>query len=1125
MNRILLRKSLRTVDPPGIQVFTKLTKWGIVSFLLLLVQFAHAQTISLQAKNITLQKVFNEIRKQTGYDVFYNSRQIDSSIKVTVNAKAQPLDAFMQQVLQGHPFSHSIIGSTILVRREDKPKPASLLTDPTQTGVQGVVLDEKTRTPLLGVTVMLGRTRKGTQTDAMGKFHIREVQDDDSIVFSMVGYTSIVRRFQPEVRNMMVLLRPAVSDLDAAVVQAYGVTSKRLSTGNISRVSGEELRRQPAINPLAALQGKVPGMTAVITNGHPSAPVKLEIRGRSSLNSEFSGEPLYIVDGVIRTILDGAGSTQYDVGTSPGFVQAGGSFTGGQSIFFGMNAEDIESIEVLKDGDATAIYGSRGANGVVIITTRKAQPGKTTFTVQLNQEFTDIARYPKMIDRETYFNLRREALRNDGIGPTEQNAPDLVLWDTTRYIDWNREIYQTGANTRVMAAASGGDNRNSFRLSSSYNTLRTINKGPDKNGVLNINFSYNHKSSDGKLDMGLTTGYIYTFTEAARMPVAELAPNAPAILDSNGKPNYAPFHGLGSIARYEFASLFQPGITKVNSFTSSFNAGYAIAKGLSLRVTAGYSSMSSINDILIPLASLSPLETGLTGSVLMGRSTSSNWNADPTINYGTNLGRGQLDVMVGTSIQQRKTIYMSLYGAGYTNDNLLGSIADAAVKDIVEGTNLYRYNAVFGRINFRWDRKYILNLNGRRDGSSRFGPGKQFGNFGSIGFAWVLSEEEWWKKNIPSFLNFFKLRGSYGLSGNDNVSEYQYLSQWGTQLGSSSSSKLYDYNGERPYAPMHAVNQLFQWETVTKQELGTELELFNKLMLSVSWYRQVCDNQLTSQPVGSYTGFSFVVTNSPAKVENRGVEIQLGGDIIKRKNFTWRGDFNIAFNRNRLLAYPNLDKSRHASRYRIGESLNVNFLYHYMGVDPLTGEYRFEDYNKDGSLSNGNGRPGGLGNDRYVVFDKTPKFNGGFSSSVAWKNLSFSLGFAFAKMLMVDPLLSVNPGAFGEVYIPDQLLRNYWKKPGDIAAYGKASTQSIGIISNSDAGIIDGSSLQLNNISVAWGLPQKLLKQAGFQSASVSVNANNIYTFSRYKGLGGYGLATVSQPVQRTFALVLQFNF
>lgn len=1094
-----------------------------------------SQKVSFSGKNVPLVRVFTEVEKQTGFVFIYAKNTLEGTHPVTLQMKDVPVEAFMQKLLADQPVKFTIDYQTILLSR--KPTPAQLarpqpifsldsmpkIAEDTLITVKGWITNEKLEA-IDGASVMIRETGRGTTANFQGQFEIKNVRNNAVLVISAVGFETMTVHATDK-NFIRVRLKVAESKLDEAQVIAYGKTTTRYSTGNITRISGEELRKQPVMNPMMALQGKVAGLTVAPTAGHSAAPVKLEVRGRNSLNMEFSGEPLYIIDGVPRTILDAPSAVHYNEGVSPGFVQGGHSVTGGQSPFFGMNAEDIESIEVLKDGDATAIYGSRGANGVVIITTRKPQPGKTTFSLQLNQERTDIAQYPEMLDRETYFQIRRQSMRNLGIIPTALNAPDLALWDTTKYVDWQRELLQTGTNTKMLATLSGGDTRNSFRLSASYNTIRSMDKIPNKNGALNVNFGFNHSSNNRKFTMDMNLGQVYTFTEAVSMGFINPAPNAPAILDDKGNPNYAEYQGLGPIAQYPWASLFQPGKTKVHSMTSSMNAGYVIMDGLTVRLNMGFNNASSTNNLFKPLASLDPFQPGLTGIASFGESKTMNWSIDPTINYSKYFGKGKLNMLVGTGIQRATTYATSIYATGYTMDALIESPANATTAEATDALGIYKYYAIFGRINYQWDGKYILNLNARRDGSSRFGPGKQFGNFGSVGVAWIASEEKWWKKVMPSLFSFFKLRGSYGVSGNDAVGDYQYLSQWSGQVGQLATSRLYDYNGTRPYVPLHAINQLFQWETVRKMELAADLELANRYTLSLAWYRQVCDDQLTNQPVPAYSGFPMVLTNSPAKVENTGFEGTLNARIIERKNFNWITSFNIAFNRNKLLAYPNLEKSRHASRYKVGASLNTNYLYHYLGVNPLTGEYMVEDYNKDGIISKGNNIPGSPGNDAYVEKDLSPFFNGGFSTLVAVKGISVSLQFAYSKTLSRDPLFQgLNPGGMGVVYIPAEILENSWKKPGDIAKYAALSSATTSI-NSSDGGIIDGSFIQLNNIAIAWKVPERILKPARLSNATVSLNANNIYTLTRHTGVLSQGLNNFSQPVPRTIAMVLSFTF
>lgn len=1082
-------------------------------------------TVTFSGKRVSLNQVFNEIEKQTKYDVLYNPAQVDTSVKISVNAKNQPLDAFLKTVLAGQPLVYSVVNTTIVVRKEETPiKPSSInapvIADNT---IQGLIADDETRAPISGASIVNKRTGKGTQSDAGGKFMFKDVEPGDQVTCSMIGYQSVTI---PANKQLIVLLKIAVDELDKAVVQAYGKTSRRFATGDITRISGEELARHPVMNPLLALQGRVPGMIVTPTTGYASSPVKVVLMGRNSVNKDFSSEPLYIIDGVPQTILDLPGKTQpaTNDGGSPGYIQDGISRTFGQSPLYGINPKEIESIEVLKDGDATAIYGSRGANGVILITTKRAKPGKTSFSLSVQQGAVVAARQAKVLNTQEYLKYRREAFKNDGILPTRENAPDLMVYDTTRFTNWQDEIYRTGRSTGINASISGGDIRNSFRLGINYNTEKGYMVGKGKNEVIGLNLSTSHASMDQKLKIGVGVRYLYTFVDAVGLGGSPLlAPNAPAIYDSLGNLNFAEWKPNPLVGGdYPFSESFKPSIIKTNVLSANTQMSYKILNGLSLEVTGGFTSSRNTNDNFKPLAAEDPRIPAI-AYAFFGNSNTSTWIVEPGIRYSGFAAKGRFEVMIGGSLQSSRTNTSTIIGFGYSNDNLMGSIGNAMSRDVLDGTGEYKYTALFGRINYNWENKYIINLNGRRDGSSRFAPGRQFGNFGSVGLSWNMSEEKWLKKILPSWISFLKLRGSYGTTGKDGVGDYKYLARWG--VNANQNYPMLPYNGVQPYTLLQPVNQIYHWEANRKFSAGLEISLLDsRINITATIQRDVAYNQLISYPTPIYTGFQSVVANSPAKILNVTPGLDLSATLIRKKDVEWTVGFNIGTTSNKLLAYPGLELSPHASVYQIGDALNTQYKLHYLGVDPLTGEYRFEDYNKNGGIEMDNSLPRGqMLDDRYVAINMDPKYNGSFRTALNYKGASLALSFEFNRTWKAESFLKNLPGRSQNIYVPSEGVGNYWKKPGDIAKYARLSTVMANFITNSDGGYMDVSYLRLNNISVGYALNNELIRKAGLTSCSIGITVSNIFTITRYPGLdpaGGFGM-----PAPRNINGSISFTF
>jgi TonB-linked SusC/RagA family outer membrane protein len=1079
-----------------------------------------AQTITMNSKRISLKQVFAEIKKQTGYAVIYNAKVINDNVMVSVSAKDQPFESFIKTVLLGQPIAYKIVGTTIVLRKEEKPASTTgngQMNEEVVSQATGIILDEATKTGIAGVSVVNKRTGKGTQSDVLGKFTLKETEQGDVLTCTMIGYQPIAIAVD---KYTMVFMKIAVNELDKMVIQAYGKTSRRLATGDITRISGEEIGKQSIMNPLLALQGRVPGVIVTPSSGNPSSPVKVVMMGRNSLNRDFSPEPLYIIDGVPQTILDLSNNLKYmsNEGASTGYIQAGVSNTMGQSPLYGIDPKEIESIEVLKDADATSIYGSRGANGVILITTKRAKPGKTSFGISFTHGISNALRRARVLSTEEYIKYRKEAFKNDGILPTVNNAPDLMLWDTTRNTNWQKELFQTAKNTGISATLSGGDIRNSFRLSVNYNDNRAITVGKGKNEAAMIILNAGHASTDQKLRVSVGVSYRFTNIDAVALGGDELiAPNAPAVFDSLGNLNYLGWNPDARTRLYPFGSVNQPNIAKTNILSANTQISYKLLKGLSIEMTGGYTSSRNTNDRFQTIGSADP-RLVTTGTAIFASTNTSTWIVEPGIRYSGFLGKGSFEVMAGGSLQNALTTANTITGRGYTNDNLIGTITNAATIQVNDGYGQYKYTAMFGRIAYNWENKYIINLNGRRDGSSRFAPGKQFGNFGSAGVSWNLSEEEWMKRILPSWISFIKIRGSYGITGGDGIGDYQYLARW-------SAASMLPYNAVRPFTLSQPVNQVYHWQSNKQLAGALEFALWdNRINVSATLQRGIAEDQLTQFPTPQYSGFRSVVANHPAKIRNLTRGLAVDAVLIRRKDFEWLAGFNIGNFSNKLLAYPGLELSPYASIYQIGQSLNTNYLLHYLGIDPLSGEFSFEDYNKDGKISDDGQQPRGLGlDDRYVAINMDPKYDGGFRTALSYKGASISMNFSFRRAWMMASFLTNRPGAMKNIFIPSEGITDYWQKPGDIAKYPRLTSVQTYSISNSDGGYMDISYLQMNNISLSYSLKDGLVRKAGMKTCMLSLTLSNIFTITQYPGIDpvvGLGL-----PSQKQINGTISFTF
>lgn len=1077
----------------------------------------YAQKITLHEKDVSLEKIFKEIKGQTGYGFIYNYDWLQETGKVSISVTDAPINEVLDLCFQNQPLTYEIVGNIISLRKRNKSFGGDSLIDLHNklTEIKGRVTNSHGE-PIANANVTIKRDEHGTITNADGRFSLNNVRADDQIIISFIGYKTQTIKVGDRM-DFTIVLDVTTNDLDKVVVQAYGTTSQRLATGNIGTVTAEQIAKQPVMNVLEALQGQVAGVVVTNTSGYASGTIKVEIRGRNTINPNFPSDPLYIIDGVPLTILDLTGQSNAGTG-SQGVIQSGlGSPANGQSPFFSINPSDIESVTVLKDADATAIYGSRGSNGVILITTKKGKAGKTHFDLNVYRGISQVPGYYNMLNTQQYVAMRKEALANDGLPVDINNAADLVVWDTTRYTNWQKNLWgNLGRTTDVEASLSGGDARTTFRIGTGYHYQTEILTSSGANQRGSLSFNINHKSLNQRLNFGLTGTYTLVSSNMIFVPGGiNLPPNSPPIWDSKGNLNYAGWSPLDG--SFPGAPLLQPYSTKSNLLNSNMVLSYELLKGWVLRANLGYNNILTNQNYITPIASQDPVYNP-TGTSYFGSTLIHTLIVEPQMEYDRFIGKGKLNILAGVSYQSTAATSDYLIGRGYNNDALLTSVGNAPAQTANNSLAEYKYEAVFGRINYNWENKYILNLNARRDGSTRFGPGRQFGNFGSAGMAWIFSEEKLVKSMLP-FLSLGKIRSSYGTTGNDQIGSYAYLSQW--------SYNRFTYNNTLPLTPLGHTDSTLHWEVNRKLEAALDLGFWNdRINIEAAWYSNRCNDQLVQFPTPAFSGFTYVNSNSPADVQNTGWEFLLNAKVFDKQNFIWSAKFNMGINRNKLIAYPNLSQSPYQELLVVGQSINLIKLLHNTGVNPQTGLYTFQDKNKDGQITID--QTGQSVDDRYV-HDLNPKFDGGFTNTFSYKNWELSVFFYFKKQIGRNIHASLDfPG--DNTNQPVDVL-NRWQKPGDITSTARFTTNPysdnsyIDYLLYSDAVLMDASFIRLQNLSLTYALPAEWLKKSGIGNFRIYVRGQNLFIITKYKGLDPEVQNFGTPPLARIITAGISCNF
>lgn len=1045
----------------------------------------YAQTVSLSLKGATLEQAFKEIKKQTGYNFVYTRAEIQPYQRVNLEVSNVPVEKALDVLLKDLPLTYTITeGKYIVIKAKQDDKPRQAAYHP--ISLSGTVWDEY-KTPLEGATVIMKEIGRSTITNKAGQFVLPEMpRGKFTLEVMYVGYekSSFVIETSENDIELTIAMKQSVNALDQTVVIAYGTTTKRLNTGSVGKVTAEEIKKQPVSNPLAALEGRVPGLEITQTNGVPGSAFKVQIRGQNSLSQ--GSEPLFIIDGVPFAPNNTPVSQIYSA--------AAMSVGLGLSPFNSLSPQDIESIEVLKDADATAIYGSRGANGVVLITTKKAKIGKTSFSANLYTGASRVTRSMTQLNTQQYLQMRREAFRNDGIEPTRNNAPDLLIWDTTKYTDFKKEFTGGTANTSdAQLSFSGGSERTQMMISAGYHHESTVFPGDFSDNRGSLHFSMGHTTTDSKFNIAMSGSYSSEINRINSVDLTSsinLPPNQPDLIDSSGKLNWKP--GGVQINNNPLSYLYVPYTAKTSNLLSHLQMEYKIIPGLILRSSVGYSTISVHEKKLTPSTSINPLYNGK-GSSTFADNAYESWIIEPQLEYSRTFGRGKLNILIGGTWQQNTSRQSYVYAYGFSNDALLESVGAASGSMTQTGYSQYNYEAVFARVNYALSEKYIVNLSGRRDGSSRFGPGKQFANFGATGLAWIFSNEPFIKQCL-SFLSFGKLRASYGITGNDQIGNYRYLESW--------TNTDYPYQSIPGTYPSRLYNPDYRWEINKKLEAALELGfLHDRVLFNIAYFRNRSNNQLVDYTLPTQTGFASIFKNFPALVQNTGIELWSTSKVISSNKFSWTLSVNLTIPRNKLVSFPGIENSSYGYNYIVGKSINLLYSHQYEGVDPATGVFTVKDINHDGAID---------GNDYAYRGSLNPSFYGGFRNTFSYKGVELDFFFSFRKQKGKTYLASIYrayappPGTMSNQ--PVDVLKR-WQQPGDNTYIQKFTTtqgsdayNAVYNFGASDGIYGDASFIRLKNVSLSYSLPESYLQKRHLKQVKVFVLCQNLLTITSYKG-------------------------
>ena len=993
-----------------------------------------------------------------------------------------------------------------------------------QTGsVSGRVLDTK-KEGIPGATVLIEGTSLGSSSNVDGTYNIQNVPAGaQNLVISFVGYNT-VRRPVTVVADKNTETSAELSEnttqLSEAVVVGYGTQSRRQLTGAVSTVATKAFENPALPSFETGLQGRAAGVQVQQSNGIPGAAVRVRIRGQASLSS--SSDPLYVVDGIQ---LNNGDFGSKDYGTTSAVSL---------NPLASINPSDIESVTILKDAAAGAIYGARAANGVIIIKTKRGKVGATALTLDYSAGYQQASNKLKLLDGNQYRTLFREAYRNDSIGgrttfPSRINGVPVTkasLFGGTTNTDWFDEVFRKGTVQNVSLSASGGNDKTRFYISGGFNRNESMLIG-NRFERASLRINVDNEASE-RLTIGTQIGLYYTTNNQVRTSYD----GGQGAAQSTALPIFPVRNANGTYFGTQFAqgnnnpTSFNPAAQLDDKFqtinlrtVSGVYFNYRIAKGLELRPQFGLDYSDQLETFY-----LSPTNRYFLGKSLGTRNerhvnfynattnTTLTYNADVTENnhvtavVGTDL---QYNVQkdIGFSTSNAAAGFNDPYFTTATANIAFSPDASAAVRATspVIGYNsrdFYRFSSFFGRVNYAYAGRYIAEVSMRTDGSSRFGPNKRFGFFPAASVAWIVSDESF-LKSIDA-LSLLKFRASLGRTGNAELgSNFEYIGRISTLSNA--------YLGLQGQNPTNVFNPNLSWETNSSYDLALDFGLFdNRLTGTVAYYNKKGTDILLTQPVQvSATGFSRLSVNSGVVIQNQGWEAELNSRNTTGK-FVWTSNLNLSANYNNVLSTGGIppdgfDKDNPGdARVLEGYPVGTNYLAEFAGINPQTGFAQIRtlegnlvdlDPNVPGSgrLVQDNRRPTGR---------PFPKLQGGFDNTFAYGGFDLDVLFVgtYGNQIYDDGGKYQNGGRLNSWNQTTRIL-DRWQKPGDNALYPKLSLNPFNPDNNNTTQwLYDGSYLRLRTLSLGYSLPSSLTSKMHVNKLRVYVTGTNLALFTKFPG-------------------------
>ncbi len=1135
---------MKIIDP-ALYWAVKIMKWSILQ-LFIAATFANIslalnvsaqellnRRISVRAVNQKINTVLSGIEKDAEVKFSYSPNLIQASRKITLNLSNEKLSTVLDKLLAPYHLKYEIVGKQIILKR-DLPDPertesgqTGLLDNfpPSDVAIAGTVTDE-TGAPLPGVSILVKGTQNGTTSDNDGKYKIEIADPGVLLVFSFVGYLSQ----EIAIGNRSAIdISMKIDDktLSEVVVVGYGVVKKRDLTGSVVSIGSAELREQPVSSFNQALQGRVAGVQVTNSSNAPGGGITIRVRGGNSISA--SNDPLYVIDG-------------FPV-TNPDPASGASNSASYPNPLASINPNDIESIEILKDASATAIYGSRGANGVVLVTTKRGKEGQVNIDFDAYYGVQKITKMLDMATAEDHTGAKNEQLRNLNFAERYGDPKGAYPKKPSEYgagTNWQKEMYQAAPIQSYQLSFSGGTDKIRYIVSGNYFNQDGI--------VITSNFKrYTTRINlDAKVSKRLKIGTNFTVTRSYNNSVNEVGSNglvgltvraspASPVFDANGVYqllNVGSGSGFNSIANPVAVARTTTNLLTTDRMLGNMFGEVTIAEGLSARVSVGADVLNTRRNIFYTPQTL--LANTVNGYGSNGSSNNLNLLNENIITYTKKVDAHAFDAVAGVTFQSNREERSYAEAQDFPSYTLGANNIGLANKPLPSrgALNKWGLNSYLGRVNYRLMDRYLFTLTGRIDGSSRFGLNNKYGFFPSGAFAWRVTDENFMK--TVRAISDLKLRASYGITGNDGIGLYNSLSQYTTLRTVFGDKEVLANEASR------IANPDLRWEKTAQLDIGLDLALFsNRIQVTGDYYIKTTTDLLLAVELPATTGFTSVTRNI-GSLQNKGFE--LGINTINLDGaLKWKTSGNISINRNKVIKLNNAEQFLTLnSIVKVGESVGSFYGNVFEGIwqtteeikaagtlaraGDLPGAIRYKDVNGDGVFNEAS--------DRKILGTGMPKFIFGLTNNLSYKGFDLSI---FFQGVQGNCILNATRKSMEQSDPSDNLLKTVingaWR--ADRPSNTLPSIRQWRTTNTDSFYIEDGSFVRLKNVSLGYALPikTKLVKRV-----RVYLSGQNLATFTKYRGYdpevnsdfnnnAQYGLDNYAYPAARTFTLGASASF